>query len=95
MIKKVIEIEWQDDKGEWQCLAPQFTADVYVENDSIGDYEYWGNKEYDSRPDYYTIDNLEWNTKEFTEEENKIIEYWVEKNYADIEEQMTKNYSID
>jgi len=37
----------------------EFEADCEVCNDSIGHYEYWGQKCYDIQPDYLELDSVE------------------------------------
>lgn len=35
-----------------------FSIDISVKNDSIGKYEWWGNKGYDKQKDYIVIDEI-------------------------------------
>lgn len=57
------------------------SCDLSVENDSIGTYEYWGAKCYDSRPDYFVPDSeIEWDKTKHTPEENEGIEKYINEN---------------
>lgn len=90
-LKITDEVEYTKD-GQDYCLSVTFTGVPSVQNDSIGYYEFWGSREFDIKPDYMEIDDLQWNDKDFTDEENMIIEDYVQENYEKIEKLLLKNY---
>lgn len=74
-----MDIEIITEGKEKEPLVVEFIADISVENDGIGSYEYWGFKGYDKGVDYPVVDTIYWNKEKHTEEENKIInEYFKE-----------------
>jgi len=79
------EIEFQNVDGTYYYKDVEFEAEPSVCNDSIGSYEYWGQKCYDHQPDYIsTSDNggTTWDESIYTESENKVIKKVVE-DYVD------------
>lgn len=90
-LKTTYEIEYTKD-NVYHCLGVKFSGIPSVQNDGIGYYEFWGSKEYDKKNDYLEIDDLQWNDKDFTEEENIIIENYVQDNYEKIEKALLNTY---
>jgi hypothetical protein len=58
-------------------------SDFTIENDGIGSYEYFGARGYDSGTDYLYLEELNWDKSLYTEEQNKLIWDWVNKNAGD------------
>lgn len=85
MVYANYEIEMPVKNDEYEYLDVEFRANVYKENDSIGSYEYWGSKEYDHRPDYLAVDDVQWNKEKFTEEQNAYIDKYLTDNYELVE----------
>jgi hypothetical protein len=68
-----------------QSLDIDFQVSYYVDNDSIGCYEYWGSQEHHSGSDYPVIEDMTWDEslfdtwqnaeiKRLSETENLILE---------------------
>ena len=73
--------------AEGDCIAMRdivFEAEMDRENDGIGSYEFWGTKGYDSGTDYWSVSNVGWNEKLYTEQENADIRKWVDDNWFEL-----------
>lgn len=86
-------IEWEVEytnpaTNEVDYMYVDFMGDVVVENDGIGSYEFWGVVGYDHGHDYNMCENIEWDKSLYTDEQNKIIEDYLDENYEKIEEQL-------
>lgn len=67
------EIEYKDE-NEIKYLQVYFEADVCIENDGIGCYEFWGYKGFDRGHNYVTLDgDPVWDERLYTDAENRII----------------------
>lgn len=75
-----------------ELLTVELTGELELENDGIGSYEYWGAQCYDEGTDYFSLNSLDWDAKEFTEEENKAIKEYIDDsdNWRAIEERMSE-----
>jgi hypothetical protein len=83
-----VEIELEDD-----ILEVEFTGELSLENDGIGSYEYWGAKFYDAGTNYFQLQDLTWDTTQYTDEQNKAIQEYVDNsdNWSAIEEKMSES----
>lgn len=61
------------------------------ENDGIGAYEYWGNKEFDKGRNYVSVDEVKWDKAGFTDEEIEEIEIAIDKELESLSEQIEEN----
>lgn len=57
-----------------------------VVSTGIGAYEYWGQQCYDKGYPEPEIEEVEWDKSQYNEEENKIIDSYVDKNLDSIYE---------
>lgn len=72
--KTTIEVEIGD-----QCKDVVITAEYSIENDGIGDYEYWGSKEYDAGFDYALIESFDWDKEKYSDKWNEAIAFELTK----------------
>jgi hypothetical protein len=79
------EIEFKD-----ECIDVEFDCELHSENDGIGSYEFWGSKCYDAGNDYLVLDEMKWDKKLFTEEENEIIKKYLDDNWDILDENITQ-----
>jgi hypothetical protein len=66
----------------------EFYGNASMENDGIGSYEYWGIKGYDKGQDYWMVEEITWDKEKYTEEQNKIIEKYLEDNWDEIHDEL-------
>lgn len=76
-------------------LIVDLSYDVVKENDGIGSYEYWGYTYYDRGNDYFIVENMKWDKTLYTDQENEIIERYVEKYAEEIETKILSNHDSD
>lgn len=81
-VTKNYTIEWQDPSSEWLSLEPNLTGTLFSYEDD------WGEEQ-------IGIDEIFWNVKDFTEEENKIISEYVYRHHSELEAFLLKDYKID
>lgn len=74
-------------------IEVDFFADIRRESSGIGSYEYWGCRGYDSGQDYYECDDIRWDRKRYTDEENRIIEEYLSENQEKIENELIEYYN--
>ena len=67
-------------------------AEITLENDGIGSYEYWGSREHDAGSDYYAVTGLTYEKSNYTPEQIAIIDKYLEDNQEDIDEAIIKKY---
>lgn len=79
------EIEHED-----ECLEVEFDCELHPENDGIGSYEFWGAKCYDGGIDYLVLDDMKWDKTQFNDEQNKVIEKYIDDNWTTLEETITQ-----
>lgn len=63
--------------NDYNILIVEFEGYPKWENDGIGSYEYWGFREYDHGHDYLSFESADdptWNESKHTQEENNIIQ---------------------
>jgi hypothetical protein len=93
--KPTLDLYAFDNDSEINVLEVEFKANPTWQDDGIGSYEYWGCKGYDSHP-YLSCEEhgIEWDKKEFTEQENEMIDEWLneEKNFKSLEEKFCEKY---
>ena len=82
MLTKIITIYDAEDFP----IEVELTAEGHVANDGIGSYEYWGCKGYDSGTDYFEIEEITYEKKEYSEEQQKIIDQYLIDNSEEISE---------
>jgi hypothetical protein len=73
-----------------ECLEVEFDCELHPENDGIGSYEFWGAKCYDEGIDYLVLDDMKWDKTQFNDEQNKVIEKYIDDNWATLEETITQ-----
>ena len=78
IIKTFIEIPTI---GEVEIFAN--LSDFEVENDGIGEYEYWGAKSYDAGTDYLHLEELQWDKSKYTDEQIAFIDNWIWEKAGD------------
>ena len=69
--------------GEVEIFAS--LSDFKVENDGIGEYEYWGAKGYDAGTDYLHLEELQWDKTKYTDEQNAFIDNWIWEKAGDVD----------
>lgn len=67
-------------------LEVEVTANVHVENDGIGSYEFWGYKGYDKGVNYIVVDELIYDKSEYTPEQQQLIDKYFEDNWEELTE---------
>ena len=67
-------------------------AEISLENDGIGSYEYWGEKCFDSGTDYHVITGLTYEKANYTPEQIAIIDKYLEENQEEIDSDIIKKY---
>jgi hypothetical protein len=88
------EIEYFNHEIDDYCyIDVDFEGEVQVGNDGIGSYEFWGYRGYDHGVDYLYCENITWDKSKYTDNENYIIEKYLEKNFDKIENEICHNYS--
>ena len=75
-------------------LNVDLVAELRVENNGIGGYEYAGCKGYDSGKDYLVLDGLMWDKFAHDTEQNYSIEKYIEEHWNDIEKDIIKQINI-
>lgn len=60
-------------------LEIEFDVDYCMENDGIGDYEYWGAKGHDSGSDYPVVEEVKWDESLFDTWQNAEIKKQTQK----------------
>lgn len=86
-VLKEIEIN-----GEY--IEVEFTGDCKIEDQGIGPYEYWGHHCVDTR--YEPVcDDVTWDDKLYNENENKIIEEYMNENIKSITEDILCNHDFE
>lgn len=75
------EIEIND-----ELIEVEFEGELATDNDGIGEYEYWGRKEYDKGHDYPVLYSCIWERSLFTDEQNDEIEKYLDRNIEQIEQ---------
>jgi hypothetical protein len=75
----IISVEYKED-----LIDVPLTTIRSLENDSIGGYEYWGSKYYDSQPDYWIIEGFTWDKTQYSEEMNKLIQEYINLNFEEM-----------
>lgn len=73
-------------------IEVELYCSLITENDGIGGYEYMGHKEYDAGEDYLVVEEMTWDKSLYTEEENKIIQEEINKNWDKISEKVIDNF---
>jgi len=88
-MKRTYDIEVEEEKD----FTVEFTAEPHKEDDGIGAYEFWGMKGHDSQP-YISCErsDITWKKELHSDEQNKQIEQYLEKNYETIETEFCKEY---
>lgn len=84
-MKLTEEVEFENEDGTCYYKDVEFEAEPEVCNDSIGSYEYWGQKCYDHQPDYVSTENnggTTWDETLYTKNENEVISKFVD-DYVD------------
>jgi hypothetical protein len=62
----------------------ELTADLHWENSGIGWYQFGSATEFDAGQDYLELDDLSWDKTLYTEEQNKIIGEYIDKNMDEL-----------
>lgn len=69
-----------------------------VENNGIGDYEFWGSKGFDHGREEFTLNFLNHNRREYTPEQNQIIDAYISEHFkaiwSELEEVGNAEYSV-
>jgi hypothetical protein len=81
----ICEIEIGD-----EYIEVEFDCELHSENDGIGSYEFWGSKCYDAGNDYLVLDEMKWDKASFNEEQNKVIEKYLDDNWESLDETITQ-----
>jgi hypothetical protein len=81
----ICEIEIGD-----EYIEVEFDCELHSENDGIGSYEFWGSKYYDAGNDYLVLDEMKWDKASFNEEQNKVIEKYLDDNWESLDEIITQ-----
>lgn len=79
-MKLTEEVEFENEDGTCYYFNVDFHAEPEVCNDSIGSYEYCGQKYYDHQPDYISTKNnggTTWDEELYTKKENEVISKFV------------------
>lgn len=79
-VTKNYTIEWYE--KEWKCLEPNLTGTLYSYEDD------WGEEQ-------FGIDEIKWNEKDFSEDQNKIIAEYIYRCHSELEAFLLKDYKID
>jgi hypothetical protein len=61
-------------------LEIEFDVDYYIENDGIGDYEYWGAKGHDAGSDYPIVEEVKWDESLYETWQNAEIKKQTESD---------------
>ena len=69
MYKTIHEFKFKD-----YYIKVNLEIDYYVENDGIGEYEFWGSVERDKGYNYPKIEDIIWDRSKYNDEENQAIE---------------------
>jgi hypothetical protein len=67
-----------DDAEDIKLISVDFDIDFKWENDGIGSYEYWGQQCNDKGTDYVILNAIEWNKSKHSNQENEIIQKWLD-----------------
>jgi hypothetical protein len=62
----------------------ELTADLHWENSGIGWYQFGSATEFDAGQNYLELDDLSWDKTLYTEEQNKIIGEYIDKNMDEL-----------
>jgi hypothetical protein len=73
-------------------LEVELEAEITLENDGIGSYEYWGMKCYDAGTDYYEVTGLEYDQSLYSKEQIEVIEKYLDDNIDEINTTIVKEY---
>lgn len=80
-----LEVELPDGDS-YKYVEVDVEVDYSVQNNGIGEYEYWGCKGFDRGVDYAEIESVDWDKTGFSEEEIKLIESAIDKEIPNWEE---------
>jgi hypothetical protein len=83
------------EQDEYRYVEIEVDCEYSIENDGIGPYEYWGSKEVDRGTDYIVIDNTDWDTTGFTQEEIDLINAEIDKHLDEWATQIGQRLSED
>ena len=83
----IIEVEFGED-----ILEVELEGSCRWENDSIGWYEWWGQKCFDKQDDYPVCEDVSWDKRDYSPNENDAIEKYVDKNFDWISERMCREF---
>lgn len=76
-------------------IEVELDAEISIENDGIGKYEYGGVQGYDSGQNYFVCDTLIWDRSKYSQIENNVIEDYLDKNAEAIEKQVLELFEND
>lgn len=88
-----VEIPSTNEEGEedYRYIEVEVVIDACYGNLGIGSYEFWGFKGNDVQMGW-DIDEVDWDKKNYTPEENKLIDEYVEKHMDDLLDKIEHNY---
>lgn len=66
-----------------------------TENDSIGQYEFWGSTFYDKRDDYYVLEGFDWNKNKYDAQTNALIEKYISENYEELSKEALAEWELN
>jgi hypothetical protein len=72
----------------------EFFGEVKMVDEGIGQYEYWGQRCYDENI-VPVCEEVLWDKRLFTEEENKIIDTWLDEERERVGAILEQNYEAD
>lgn len=70
------------EEAEYRFVKIKVKCEYRYENTGIGGYEFWGIKGIDRGTDYAVIENTEWDTTGFTQEEIELINLDIKNNIS-------------
>ena len=80
------EVELDD-----ETVEVEFLGDVYMEDQGIGEYEYWGHKEFqhDYRP---VCDKIWWSKESYSMGQNELIQKFLDNNFDSIVNEIIEHH---
>jgi hypothetical protein len=76
-------------------LHVEFTGNPRTENDGIGSFEFWGSRETDNGQNYTICDDIDWDKSKHSDQENQIIDEYLNTDYDTIERKFIDEYEKD
>lgn len=94
-MEQYIDIYIEIESLDWEEIEVSVIGTFHIENDSIGQYEYWGEVCYDNQPDYLEFDEIEPIITKDNEQYKTIINKYIDDNFEEISIQIEENYISD